>query len=348
MNQYKKDKWLEAIDVHVALKTTVSYRNAVGKTLEKPFTATFGYLAYFIANKYADWGTGEGVFIAKSTFAATVGMSRTSVIVPFFQVMEALNLLVKDDSKKVSDSDYYDLRMPGLFPDRTDVDVRIKDAKAAAAAKKADYRARLSSDETVSVLSEDTVCPPVGQCLSSQRTLTTNITSNVPSNLTTKTAGADAPSLNSRDNEEQGEIVVVTNESVDSSFVEDSSPSFDDIEEFWKSMDSTLVVNEVSSAPAAREEGPAQEEDMTMDAFLEWAETASEPEQKVAAYGLEYKIHDALQKIVLVAEESTKSEYDWCHNESQRYAYAEKNVNYDGPGRRVSAPSTNSELLEDW
>lgn len=189
-------------------------------------------------------------------------------------------------------------------------------------------------------------------------------TSRDSSSNTSLTAGADAPSLNSRDNETQGEDVVVTKNvavsSVDSSLVVDSNllesslesidssgPSFEEREAFFASI---LETEKKSSAPAntpAPADGPVAE-DITIADFLEWAESASEPEQEVAAYGLEYKIHDALQKVVLVAEESTKSEYDWCHNESQRYAYAEKNVNYDGPGRRVSAPSTNSELLEDW
>lgn len=352
MNTYKKDKWLEAIDVHVALKTTVAYRNAAGKSQEKVFTATFGYLAYFIAKEYADWNTGEGVYIAKSTFAATVGMSRTSVIVPFFQIMEALDLLVKDDSKKKYDSDYYDLRMPRLFPDETDIKVRVEAAKEAAAAKKKDYRARLSSEETVSVLSEDSVCPPVRQCLSSERTLTTNITSNEPSNLTTNKAVADAPSLNSIDNEVQGEDVEVTSNVVvsESSLVVNSNvagSSFEsnEVPSFADFVDTLEVVD--SSARADRG-GPAVEEDITMTDFLDWAESASEPEQEVAAYGLEHKVYDALQKVVLVAKESTKSEYDWCNNEAQRYAYAEQNVAYDGPGRRGSVSSSNYDLGMEW
>jgi hypothetical protein len=172
-------------------------------------------------------------------------------------------------------------------------------------------------------------------------TITSTLSSTSPS---TKTAGADAPSLNSRDNEEQGEDVEVTKNVVDSSFVEDTSPSLDDIEKFWES---TLVVNEVSSAPAAREEGPAQEEDMTMDSFLDWAESASEEEQEVAAYGLECKRYDALNKVVLVAKESTKPEYDRWTTLAHKYTYAEQNVSYDGPGRKSAVASIN-DALGEW
>lgn len=358
MNNYKKDKWLEAIDVHVALKTTVAYRNAAGKTLEKQFTATFGYLAYFIAKEYADWNTGEGVFIAKSTFAATVGMSRTSVVVPFFQIMEALDLLVKDDSKKKYDSDYYDLRMPRLFPDETDIKTRVDAAKKAAAAKKADYRARLSSEETVSVLSEDSVCPPVGQCLSSQRTLTTNRTSNVSSNLTTNKAVADAPSLSSREYKEQGEVVEnVVSSSSESSLESIDNPSLDVVD----SSASSLALNEKSSAaPAAwdtdlswetdKESRPAAEKEMTEDLFVEWFEKASDEEKDIAAYGYEHRKRDALAKIVLVAEEVVRGDYEEWPNPTLKYTYAEKNVSYDGPGRKTAEPvKKNDDFMEmDW
>jgi len=362
MNTYTKDKWLEAIDVHVALKTNVTYRNAAGKTQEKTFTATFGYLAYFIAKEYADWTTGEGVFIAKSTFAATVGMSRTSVIVPFFQIMEALDLLVKDDSKKKYDSDYYDLRMPCLFPDETDIKTRVQAAKETAAAKKKDYRARLSSPETVSVLSEDSVCPPVGQCLSSTETLTTNRTSNVPSNITTNTVDADASPLNSKSNITQGEDskkeeVVVVDSPLASNyaelpFVDNKSSALND--DVWAFLDK----EEKSSAPAAKNDAPSDagvsERDITIEEFIAQLETMTEEEQNVAAYGFEYKSSHALQQILLVAKESTKPEYDMWKTESHKYSYAADNVGYEGPGRNkkeqpVSAGhATGYNLDEEW
>ncbi|WDS61320.1 hypothetical protein SEA_MINIFLAYER_13 [Satellite phage MiniFlayer] len=368
MNHYKKDKWLEAIDVHVALKTTVAYKNAAGKVTEKAFTGTFGYLAYFVANKYADWNTGEGVFVAKSTFAALVGMSRTSIIIPFFQVMEELGLMVKDDSKKQSDSDYYDLRMPRLSPDRTDIDARVNATKEAVAQKKKAYRDRLSSDETVSVLSQDSVCPPREQCLSSERTLTTNITSKVPTNTSTNKAVADAPPLNSRDNETQGEDVeIVSNvvDSVDSSLVIDSSSSASSLEVDVNQ--SVLVVEEVTAAPAAwdtnlsweteKETRPAQEEewkDMSDEEFGKWFEGASDAEKDVAAFAFEHRKYDSYEKIVKSAQESLKAQYDeWGDNVSLRYNYASMNV--EAPSRNRTkelapqASSTSNNILdEEW
>jgi hypothetical protein len=371
MNSYTKDKWLEAIDVHVALKTTVTYKNAAGKVTEKKFNATFGYLAYFIAKEYADWNTGEGVFIAKSTFAATVGMSRTTIIIPFFQVMEELGLMVKDESKKVSDSDWYDLTMPRLFPNRTDIDERIKVAKGEAAAKKAAYRARLSSSETVSVLNEDSVCPNLEQRLSSSRTLTTNITSKVSSNLTTNKAVADAPSLNSRDNEEQGRDVVDSKEVVDSSLEFNVVSSESSLESYEDSSASSLASSYEESSAAApavawgtdvaweteKEARPAQEEewtDLTDDEFVEWFNNAPDEQQAAAAFGYEHRKYDSLEKIVKTAEESVKAEYDeWGDNVSLRYNYASMNV--EAPSRNRTkdfgtqpAKTESSIFDEEW
>lgn len=166
---------------------------------------------------------------------------------------------------------------------------------------------------------------------------------------TSRTAGADAPSLNSRDNEEQGEDVEVTKNVVGSSLVDNNSSSEPSLEEINAFFDSFLDSSErKSSAPAApvEEEARPAAEDITMDDFLAWAEEASEEEQLVAAYGLEYKKYDALQKVILVAEESKKPEYDWCNNEAQRYTYAEQNVSYDGPGRKSAVASINDSLGE--
>lgn len=164
---------------------------------------------------------------------------------------------------------------------------------------------------------------------------------------TSRTAGAEAPSLNSRDNEEQGEDVEVTKNVVGSSLVDNNSSSEPSLEEINAFFDSFLDSSErKSSAPAAPVEEEAAAEDITMDDFLAWAEEASEEEQLVAAYGLEYKKYDALQKVILVAEESKKPEYDWCNNEAQRYTYAEQNVSYDGPGRKSAVASINDSLGE--
>jgi hypothetical protein len=176
------------------------------------------------------------------------------------------------------------------------------------------------------------------------------ITSTLSSTLSsTKTAGADAPSLNSRDNETQGRDEEIVEESVESSLVIDSNPSEPSLEEINAFFDSFLASSErQSSAPAApaEEETRPAAEDITMDDFLAWAEEASEEEQLVAVYGLEHKKYDALQKVILVAEESKKPEYDWCNNEAQRYTYAEQNVSYDGPGRKSAVASINDSLGE--
>lgn len=179
------------------------------------------------------------------------------------------------------------------------------------------------------------------------------------SSNTSMTAVADAPSLTSREYKEQGEDVEVTKNvvvsSVESPLVVDSnlpgsSLESDSVPSFADFLDS-LETEKKSSAPAntpAHADGPAQE-DISFEEFLEWAETASEPEQEIAAYGLEYKKYDALAKVILVAKESTKAEYDEWTSFSHKYTYAEQNVNYDGPGRKTSASvASNNDILGEW
>lgn len=171
------------------------------------------------------------------------------------------------------------------------------------------------------------------------------------SSNTSKTAGADAPSLNSREYKEQGEDVVVVKESVESSLVVDSNlpgsslesdvvPSFGDFVDSLEKEKSSARANTPSDA-----DGPAQR-DISLEEFLDWAESASEEEQNVAAYGLEYKQYDALAKVILVAKESTKSEYDEWTTVSHKYNYAAQNVTYDGPGRTKSEAS--NPIDEEW
>lgn len=100
------------------------------------------------------------------------------------------------------------------------------------------------------------------------------------------------------------------------------------------------------------EEDIKEEADMTDEEFRAWFEGASQVEQDVAFYGLNYKKFDALAKVVLVAQEAAKDEYDeWGTNSAFRYTYAEQAVSYNGPARQQKelVKAGSSDLMDqEW
>lgn len=139
--KFNKMEWLAAIRATVALKTEVKWTNQAGKAESKKFNMTHAAVAYDLAEQYATWGTGEGIWVSKATLADQWGASRTGTIIPTFNMLEAIGFIKEDSSKAKGESRYYDLTMPQTMPDNSAVNEKIAERQAKRAEEKRTQRA---------------------------------------------------------------------------------------------------------------------------------------------------------------------------------------------------------------
>lgn len=139
--KFNKMEWLAAIRATVALKTEVKWTNQAGKVETKKFNMTHAAVAYDLAEQYATWGTGEGIWVSKATLADQWGASRTGTIIPTFNMLEALGFIKEDPSKAKGESRYYDLTMPKAMPDNSAINEKIAERQAKRAEEKRNQRA---------------------------------------------------------------------------------------------------------------------------------------------------------------------------------------------------------------
>ncbi|MFD8618281.1 hypothetical protein [Streptomyces sp. NPDC059513] len=92
-----------------------------------------------------------------------------------------------------------------------------------------------------------------------------------------------------------------------------------------------------------------EKEPLTADQFFDWFDGASELGQDLAYYGFQHMKHDAYEKVILVATEGQKEQYnEWGELHHLRYFYAAKNVEYDGPARNKKSPALVGAEDEGW
>ncbi|MBB5804668.1 hypothetical protein F4560_004436 [Saccharothrix ecbatanensis] len=117
MIEYSKREWLLIIDTHVSEQTEVKVTTATGKPVVLKASTSFGFIAYHLSQKYADWTTGEGIYCSQIKLAKDFNMSNKTVG-QVFQLLEELGLMTHDSSKDKQDGrKYYDLAMPTLCSD---------------------------------------------------------------------------------------------------------------------------------------------------------------------------------------------------------------------------------------
>ncbi|WP_410657852.1 hypothetical protein [Amycolatopsis sp. lyj-112] len=109
---YKKLDWLRVIDTALANQVEISYTTKNGKTRQIKMSPTVAFIAYHIADKFADWNTGEEVRCSHSKLATTFHMS-TKTVSEAFILLSELGFLIRDVTKEtIGGTNFYDLAMP--------------------------------------------------------------------------------------------------------------------------------------------------------------------------------------------------------------------------------------------
>jgi hypothetical protein len=112
--KFSKKEWLSLIDDQVREQAEIKRETSTGKPELIRFTPTTGFIAYHIAQKYADWTTGKGVYCSQIKMAKEFNMSSRTVR-QAFQLLEGLGFMVRDPHRStVGGTNYYDLEMPNL------------------------------------------------------------------------------------------------------------------------------------------------------------------------------------------------------------------------------------------
>lgn len=160
--KYNKREWLASIDTAISNKASIDVKTNTNNKIEIQMSISTGFIAYHLAEKYADWQTGEGVYCSQAKLANIFNMSRQTIS-KSFTLLEELGFMKRDRSKESpGGSNYYDLCMP----------------------VSSQYMGVLSEDMGVSSL--DMGCTLGRQGMSPHETQTLNITTNLATNKTTK------------------------------------------------------------------------------------------------------------------------------------------------------------------
>lgn len=112
MKKYNKKDWLACIDQAIANKASIEVKTSNKIKIEITMSISTGFIAYHLAEKYADWETGKAVWCSQAKLAAFFNMSRQTIS-KAFAILEELGFMTRDQSKeKPGGSNYYDLTIP--------------------------------------------------------------------------------------------------------------------------------------------------------------------------------------------------------------------------------------------
>lgn len=113
---YNKRIWQWAATYFAGKKVEVDHVTESGKSKKLVFTQTTYAVGVFLANEFADWSTGEGVWASQGNVAEALGLSRPAVN-DAFTILQSLNMMemIKSQEERGGKSNLYNLTMPGTL-----------------------------------------------------------------------------------------------------------------------------------------------------------------------------------------------------------------------------------------